>query len=627
MNRYLRLLTFARPYRPQIALVFLLSALYTFLDTSSYWFSASFLNTLFLTERPAITQTVLPSTDQPAAARPFISQAKDSLKAWTNKLVVCSTRQATLFRVCAIIFLAFLLKSGVSYLKSLMLGFIELRLVNDIRRRLIEHIVRLPMKFFENKKSGELISILVNDIGAINHAISNSFQDLVLVPFDAAVKISLLFVINWKLTLMSLVLLPTLGVIISIIGSSIRRKSKRTMRGIAQLVNFFQEVIPNIKIVKAYTAEAREMAQFDALNRAYLRLAFRQLKLQNLTKPVNDVIGSGIAVFLLWFGGSQIFRGAGFQPDDFVAYIIILFAMLQPLRKLSGLNNIIQVGIAAGDRVFEILAEPVEPDQGTRTIRNLEKGIKLEHVSFRYRDEGPDVLSDINLEIRKGEVVAIVGPSGAGKTTLVHLIPRFYPVRSGQILLDGVPLPEVTLLSLRELIGMVTQETILFNRSVLENIAYGSEHDSGEEVFAAAAVANAVDFIEASPGGVHSVVGERGVKFSGGQRQRLSIARAVMRNSPILILDEATSSLDSDSERQVQQALDNLMKDRTVLVIAHRLSTVMHADKIVVMNQGQIMAVDKHERLLETCALYRHLYASQFRDERSGSDQSMDSAS
>jgi len=245
----------------------------------------------------------------------------------------------------------------------------------------------------------------------------------------------------------------------------------------------------------------------------------------------------------------------------------------------------------------------------------LERGITLERVSFRYREDGPDVLSDIDLEIRKGEVVAIVGPSGAGKTTLVHLIPRFYPIRSGRILFDGVPLEEVTLLSLREQIGMVTQETILFNRSVADNIAYGKELSSEGDVLAAAGVGNAADFIKASPEGLNAAVGERGVKFSGGQRQRLSIARAVLKNSPILILDEATSSLDSDSERQVQQALDNLMSDRTVLVIAHRLSTVMHADKIVVMNQGRIVAVDKHARLLETCPLYRHLYEIQFRQE------------
>jgi ATP-binding cassette, subfamily B, bacterial MsbA len=626
MNRYLRLLVFAKPYRLYISLVFALATVYTVLDTSSYWFSASFLNTLFLTNRPAAVETIAPGAGKVAGIAPITSRANASLKAWTNKVVMGPTRQSTLQRVCLIIFLAFLLKSGVSYVKGLLLGFIELRVVNDIRRRLAEHILRLPMRFFDNKKSGELISILINDVGVINQAISSSFQDLVLVPLDTAVKLALLFAINWKLTLISLVLVPILGLVISTIGSSIRRKSKRTMSGIAQVVNFLHEVIPNIKIVKAYTSETREVGRFETLNQNYFRLAFSQKKLQNLATPVNEVIGAGLAVYLLWFGGSQIFRGTGFGPDDFVAYLIILFAMLQPLRKVSGLNNVIQTGVGAGERVFEILSVPLEPDHGTRTVRGLERGITLEGVSFRYRDDGPDVLSDISLEIRKGEVVAFVGPSGAGKTTLVNLIPRFYAVRSGRILFDGMPLEEVTLLSLREQIGMVTQETILFNRTVMENISCGREAISEADVAEATRVANAADFIQATPLGLHTMVGERGVNFSGGQRQRLSIARAVLKNSPVLILDEATSSLDSDSERYVQLALDNLMRDRTVLVIAHRLSTVVHADKIVVMDQGRIVAVDTHARLLATCPLYRHLYEIQFLHESEGPEPATEAA-
>jgi subfamily B ATP-binding cassette protein MsbA len=615
MNRYVRLLAFAKPYKMHIALVFGLACFYTLFDTSAYWFSASFLNTLFTSDKPAAAQTAVPAVVNPAVPHSVTSKLNDTLKKWTSVVVTGSTKQATLLRVCVILFLSFLLKNIVAYFKGIQLGFIELRVINDIRKRLSEHIIRLPMRYFDNKKSGELISIVMNDVGVINQAISNSFQDLVLVPLDFVVKLTILFILNWKLTLIILILVPILGGVISAVGSSIRRKSKRTLSGIAKVMDSLQEVIPNIKIVKAYNAEVRENRRFDELNQDYFRLAFRQKKLQNLTSPLNEVIGSGLAAYLLWYGGSQILRSSGFEADDFVKYLILLFAMFQPLRRLSGLNNIIQTGIGAGERVFEILGEPLESDEGRKEIRSLKRGISLEHVSFRYRDHGPNILTDINLDIRKGEVVAFVGPSGAGKTTLVHLIPRFYNPQAGRILFDGTPIQNLALHSLRDLIGMVTQETILFNRSILENIAYGAEEGDAELVLRAARVANADEFIRASSEGLETVVGERGVRFSGGQKQRLSIARAVLKNSPILILDEATSSLDSESEKLVQEALDNLMKDRTVLVIAHRLSTVMHADKIVVMNKGRIEAVDRHVRLIKTCPLYRHLYEIQFRSE------------
>jgi ATP-binding cassette, subfamily B, bacterial MsbA len=613
MNRYFRLLAFARPYRLHILFVFGLAMVYTVLDTSSYWLSASFLNTLFNPDQLTTIHLPGPAGAMPAATRSLASSLNATLNGWTNRLVVGPSRDATLIRVCVILFFSFLLKNVISYFKNVRIGFIELRVINDIRKRLVDHIIRLPLPFFDNRKSGELISIVINDVGIINQAVTNSFQDLVLVPLDLVVKLTILFIINWKLTVVTLILVPLLGVIISTIGSSIRRKSMRTMGGIAKVVDSLQEMIPNIKIVKAYDAEEREIRRFDRLNQDYFRLAFRQKTLSQLTTPLNEVIGAGLAAYLLWYGGSQIFRGAGFAAGDFVKYLILLFAMFQPIRKVSGLNNNIQMGMGAGERVYDILDQAPETDEGTVTLRSLERDISLTGISFRYRDDGPDVLTDINLEVHKGEVVAFVGPSGAGKTTLVHLIPRFYSPRTGRILIDGTPITELTLHSLREQIGMVTQETILFNRSVLENIAYSAEEVDEAAILRASRVAHADEFILASADGLRTVVGERGMKFSGGQKQRLSIARAVLKNSPILILDEATSSLDSESEQLVQNALDNLMKDRTVLVIAHRLSTVIHADKIVVMNNGRIVDVGPHARLVDTCPLYRHLYEIQFR--------------
>jgi ATP-binding cassette, subfamily B, bacterial MsbA len=645
MKKYLRLLVFGKPYLGAIGGVLALTYVYIFFNMATYWFSADFVKTLFLgapqTEVVAKTETVSPTggaaqtevAAQTGVAAPAPKKAappagmqdmipggsiKDRIKSVTEGLVSTGDRRQTLLRVCVVLLVCFVLKNIAVYFKGILMGFVELRIINDIRDRMFDHLVRLPLRFYNNRKSGEITSIMINDVGVINNVISTSFKDFILVPSEVAVQFVLLWLISWKLTLYTLIVIPAIAFIIVQIGNSVRRKSKRTLEGIAGVIDCLQEVMPNIKIVKAFVTERKERDRFRRLNRNYFALAFRQKKLQNITTPVNEVIGASLAVFLLWFGGNQVLSGAGLSADDFIRYLILLFAMFQPLRTLSGLNNTIQTGVAAGERVFEILQEPAEPDEGKRELVRFGDSIRFEHVTFGYAPGLPLVLRDVSFAVRKGEVAAFVGPSGAGKTTLVNLIPRFYELAEGRILMDGIDVREYTLASLRRQIGVVTQETILFNMSIAENIAYAGDAVDMARVAEAARVANAEGFILQAPGQYATVVGERGVRLSGGQKQRLSIARAMLTNTPILILDEATSSLDTESEKLVQEAIDSLMKNRTVLAIAHRLSTVIHADTIVVLDQGRIVDAGPHRRLLDRCPLYRKLYDMQFRDESAG---------
>ncbi len=668
MNKYWRLLVFGKPYLGRMALVLLLAYLYIVFNLATYWYSADFFQTIFLKPAetasgpalapgsapeaapaatpgaPSIVTSTVPSTVPsmvtsntapgvtPETSAPELPAAPDSpakigplpvsgssfsnrIKAKTDLLVQGRDKRETLLRVCLVLAVCFVLKNVATYFRGILMASIELHIVSDIRNRLFTHLMRLPLSFFGNRKSGDITSIMVNDVGVINNVISVSFKDLVLVPAELLVSLVALFLISWKLSVIICVVIPLLGLIISWIGSSVRRKSLRTLLGISSVVDCLQEVVPSIKIVKAYGTEAKETDRFRRLNSIFYRLSFRQKRLQNLTSPANEVIAVCLAVYLLWYGGNQVLSGNGLEPVMFVRYLVFLFAMFQPLRQLSGLNNAIQPGIAAGDRVYEILNEVPETDSGTRVLAGFERDLVFDNVTFRYAPHLPPVLQDIRLQIPKGSVVAFVGPSGAGKTSLVSLIPRFFEVESGRILIDGVDIRDCSLASLRRQVSVVTQETILFNMTIAENIAYSSDAVDMARVEEAARVANAEEFVRSAPNGYESVVGERGVRLSGGQRQRLSIARAMLKNTPILILDEATSSLDTESEHLVQEAIDSLMKNRTVLVIAHRLSTVIHADTIVVMDQGRILDSGRHRDLLERCPLYRKLYDMQFRDE------------
>lgn len=395
-----------------------------------------------------------------------------------------------------------------------------------------------------------------------------------------------------------------------------RRKTRRMLEQISMVVTEFQESVSAIRIVKAFTAESIESEKFSAVNDNYFKKAFRAKKLGQLTSPLNETIGVMVFSVLLWFGGVMVFQGEEMTAEVFMRFLIFLFMLFQPLRELSGLNNVLQSGMAAAERIFTYLDTQPEPykQKGAVTIKSFNDSVVFSHVDFYY-EKDVYVLRDINLVINKGEMVAFVGHSGVGKSTLVDLIPRFYDVINGSISIDGRDIRTLDLISLRDQIGMVTQETILFNDTVRHNISYGGDVYTDEEIIQAAKNANAWEFIEKMEKGLDTMIGERGVTISGGQRQRISIARAILKNRPILILDEATSSLDSQSEKLVQIAIDNLMQNRTVLAIAHRLSTILHADKIVVMDKGKVVDIGKHDELLKRSKVYQDLYNMQFQNE------------
>jgi len=631
MNLYLKILQFLKPFWKLVILSILLTLVYVILNNLSLWISVDFIRELFSSQvLESVPSSIDSLTDQNTTQEPTNEPATDLLFS-SNKstglykkinnaikeIIIQKNKFDTLKVVCLIIFLAFLLKSIVFYFRRITINFIELNIMMNFREKLYSLFILLPLSYFEKNKTGELTSIVFNDVNALNVVLGYSFGKLFLLPLQILTNLAILFLISWKLTLITLLIVPATGLIIFYIGRSIRRKSRRVFKEIANLTSVFQETITSIRIVKAFTNEVKEKLKFQAVNYNHFKKLYRTNRLLALTSPLNETIGAGILVTLLWYGGSIVYSGTGLDAEDFIRYLVFLFTMFQPMKELSKISNNIQIGLAAAERIFRTLESKPEVYEiaNSKSITGFNDSIIFKDVSFGYDDQ-TNVLEDINLEINNGEKVAFVGHSGAGKTTLVDLIPRFYEITKGQIKIDQYNTNELSLTSLRKQIGIVTQDSILFNDTISMNVAYGLDHVSEDRIEDAVKVANAWEFIQNMKNGLGTVIGEKGVMLSGGQKQRLSIARAILKNPPILILDEATSALDSESEQLVQEAIDKLMENRTVLVIAHRLSTVFSADKIVVMKNGKITDIGNHQNLLKTSPTYRKLYDMQFRNHK-----------
>ena len=537
----------------------------------------------------------------------------EKLKYWTNGLILRDTAKETLQVLCVSILIIFLLKNVFFYLKNITLTIVQFRLITELRNKLYIHFHKLSLSFFNQHKSGELTSIVVNDVANMRQALTIGFQRIFVEPINIIAFTALLFIISWKLALIAITIIPLAGLVIVNISRSIRRKSRRTAVKIAGITNIITETLTSMRVVKAFAMEDYEVDRFSNETRNYYNLIFRRARLRSLAPPITETMGVIIGVALLWVGGTEVLNAQGLTSEDFIRFILIMFSGLQPIRSLSNVFAEIQVGAASAERVFVILDnQPTIVDEFDAVIIDtFEDKIQINDVSFKYESDDT-VLKNISFEIEKGSAVALVGSSGSGKSTLADLIPRFYDVNQGSIEIDGQDIRHVTLNSLRRLMGIVTQETILFNDTIKANIAYGQKDVNDKQVISAATAANALEFIEELPEGLDTVIGEKGVKLSGGQRQRLAIARAIMKNPPILILDEATSALDTESERLVQEALGTLMTDRTVLVIAHRLSTVTNADKIIVLEKGQIKEMGTHKELIQKNGHYSNLYNVQF---------------
>ncbi len=621
MKLYAKIVQFMRPFWKHILSVLILTLFYVFFNNLSLWISVDFIKELFdpaqVTQTASVSDSTQAKITNPAAdvmaittkGNNFYHEVKRTIKGW----LIRDNRQDTLITVCFLIFLTFLLKNITLYGRRILLNFIELKIIVNIRNQLHNKMLHLPLGYFDHRHSGELNSVVFNDVNAINVVLDTSFGKMILAPVQIGVNIFILFMISWKLSLVTFIIIPLSGFVMTKIGKSMRRRSRRVFQQIADVVSLFQEAITGIRIVKAFATEPFESEKFEASNHQYFKKTFRQQKLRYLTSPINETMYVTILVFLLWYGGNLVYSHSGLTAEDFIRFLLFLFTMFQPLKELSGVNNVIQNGLAAAERIFEVLEaeEEVYDKPGAKDLQTFSRNIRYENTSFTYNTDEKPVLRNINLEINKGDTVALVGPSGAGKTTLVNLLPRFYECTGGRITIDGTDVQDLTLASLRQHIGIVTQDTILFNDTIRANIAYSKADIPEEQIIHAAKAANAWEFIEKMPKGLDTFIGEKGTRLSGGQKQRLSIARAILKNPPILILDEATSALDTESERLVQNAIEHLLESRTVLVIAHRLSTIQNADKIVVLKDGQIDSIGTHQELLDSSALYKNLYENQ----------------
>jgi len=600
-----RIIEFIKPEWVFMTISLVNGLLYVIFNSISIWLTASLVNNVLID----FDQLVL---DQENLLKNHDPSINERLKIMVNDFILRETNIETLKVLCITIIMIFITKNIFLYLKNLTMSYVQLRIVTHLRNRVYGHLQTLSLSFFHHRKSGDLSSIVTHDVNQLNQSIGTTFQKIIVEPINILAFTILLFIISWKLMLVALIIIPFSQFVIQAIGKSIRRKARRNTKQIGGILSIITENLSTVRIVKAFSMEKNEISRFNQESWKYFALLFRSSKLRLMSSPIIETIGVSMAVILLWLGGSEVMVGSSLSSEDFLRFMFLLFSMLGPVRSLSNVHITLQNGYASAERIFEVLDEKTEVvDSGENDLMQLENELKFENVSFNY-GEGSFQLININFQMKKGETIAVVGASGAGKSTIADLIPRFYDVSKGKIIIDGKDIREYKIDSLRKMMGIVTQETILLNTSIRDNITYGSDEIDEKKMLEAANGANASEFIDNLESQYDTIIGERGVKLSGGQQQRIAIARAIYKNPSLLILDEATSALDTKSERLVQNALDNLMKNRTVLVIAHRLSTIKNADKIIVIDEGEIIETGTHDELYDTGGMYDRLYKIQF---------------
>ena len=526
-----------------------------------------------------------------------------------------------IYLIPAFIIGLYFIKGFAYYGQAYLMGYIGQRVIFDLRNLLYGFLTDQSLSFFAHRKTGELLARISYDVTLVQSAVSTAVTALMRDAISIVFLVGVIFIQDWALALIAILVFPAIVYPIARFGRKMRHATLDGQVSMGELTSLMEETVAGIRVVKAFGMEGYEKGRFRKFTSDFLQHQLKAFRVHALSFPIMELLaGFGIAGVLL-YGGLRVAAGET-TPGTLISFLAAALMLYEPVKRLSRANNEIQQGLAAAERVFEILDEPVEvqdkPD--AREMSVFRDAIVFDHVALRYPGTEREVLKDINLEVRAGEVVALVGRSGAGKTSLVNLVPRFMDVTEGRITIDGMDVRDLTQSSLRENMALVTQEVILFNDTILNNIAYGHEDIDLDRVKAIARAANADEFIQRLPQGYDTLVGERGVILSGGQRQRLSLARALLKDAPILILDEATSALDTESERLVQQAIDRLMDGRTVIVIAHRLSTIRHADRIVVLEDGRIVQQGSHEELLQQGGLYAELHAMQF-DQQENSSQ------
>lgn len=610
MRNFWGILRLLKPYQGLVGIVILFNILSVIFSLFSLTMVVPLLGVLFgiqpiVTEMPDITLSPNSVIDL------FYYEVSRLILNDAGEVTLEGQMQALVF-ICLFVVITFFFKNLFRYLALFFSAPLRNVVVRDIRNDLYRKVVNLPLAYFSEERKGDIISKMTGDVQEVEASVMSSVEVVFKEPFTIIFFLATLAVWSPELTLFVLILLPVTGLVIGRIGKSLKRSSVKVQHQMGVLVSSMLETLSGLRIIKAFNAIGTSFDRFSRQNREYFRLKVRMKRKQHLASPLSEVLGTLVMVMVIYYGGSLVLSGEGLSADLFIGYIVVFSQLIQPSKSLTGAVYNIQKGMAAVDRIDTVLdaEETIREKPDAVPFGTFEKEIEFRNLSFSY-ENGVNVLNNISLTVKRGRTVAIVGPSGAGKTTLVDLLPRFYDPSEGAVLIDGIDTRNMKAHDLRSKLGIVTQEAILFNDTVFNNIAFGLPDAKEEEVIYAAKVANAHEFIIQLEHGYHTSIGEDGGKLSGGQRQRISIARAILHNPPILILDEATSALDAESEKLVQDALFKLMENRTSLIIAHRLSTIQYADEIIVIDDGKIIERGNHTGLVAHNGVYKKLYEMQ----------------
>jgi len=600
MTKFSSILKYLKPYIPKVSISLTFNLLSVLFSLFSLTMLIPVLQILF-DQQPLITSHPPLHLDIKSIAVNFnfvISQ-----------IILANGKVSALVFVCIVVIVLYFLKDLFQYMGVYFLAPVRTGVVKDLRNSIFSKILRLPLGYYSDERKGDIISRITSDVSEIESSIIRSLDLFFREPIMIIVYLASLIIMSPGLTLFVLILLPVSGLVIGRIGRSLRRNSLKVQRQMGFLLSIVEETLGGLRVIKAFTAENKTEKKFTDTNKVYTRLMIKNWRRRDLATPLSEFLGIAIMVVVVWYGGSLVLgMKSNLSSAQFIAYVAIFSQIINPAKQFTTAYYSVVKGMASVDRVNYILntENNIKEKAKAKPIKEFKQGIEFRNVSFRYNTDY--VLRNINLVIEKGKTVALVGQSGSGKTTLADLLPRFYDIEEGDILIDGVSIKDYKISDLRSIMGNVNQEPILFNDTFYNNIAFGVETSTEQQVIQAAKVANAHDFIMSTADGYQSGIGDRGSKLSGGQRQRISIARAILKNPPIMILDEATSSLDSESEKLVQDALYKLMESRTSLIIAHRLSTIQHADEICVLYQGEIVERGKHHELLKKNGAYKKLY-------------------
>lgn len=606
-----KIIPFALKYKKDIVLNVFYNILYALFSTLSFIALIPMLDVLFKDAKKIVEEPKFTSVWE------ITSYGNDYLYFYITKLTNESGAQYALLLVVTIIITTFLLKNIFNYLALNHLMLLKNGVLRDLRNKMFDKIIGLPISYYSEKRKGDMMARMLGDVNEVRNSFFNILELVIKEPMTIVFTIGAMIVISFKLTLFVFIFIPVSGFVISKIGKSLKGKSKRAQDENGYLISVVEETLGGLKVVKSYNAEGAFTNKFNnSIDRLY-RLTNSIGRKNNLSSPMSEFMGIVVIAILLWYGGNMVLvetfaNGAPLlEGSKFIAYMGLAYNILTPAKAISKASYQVKSGLAAAERVFDVLeVENTITDKENAVVKtSFDTSISIENIHFKYEDE--NVLKNFSLEVPKGKTVALVGQSGSGKSTIANLLTRFYDVQEGNVKIDGTDIKDMTLESLRNLMGLVTQDSILFNDTIKNNILLGKQDATDEEIIAALKVANAYEFVSALPNGIETNIGDAGGKLSGGQKQRLSIARAVLKNPPIMILDEATSALDTESEKFVQVALENMMQNRTSIVIAHRLSTIQKADNIVVMHKGEIVEQGTHDELLTLNGTYSKLVMMQ----------------